>query len=77
MSEEAKERSRRKLEEVEGTADPEDFVASTGTEKSDNYDPDGAVQNTHVRFLFPSRRESISRISPVSNPYTSRRSRAM
>ncbi|KAI0800755.1 Conidiation protein 6-domain-containing protein [Fomes fomentarius] len=47
VSEEAKERSRRKLEEIEGTADTEDFVASTGSEKSDNYDPDGAIQNAH------------------------------
>ncbi|KAI0715033.1 Conidiation protein 6-domain-containing protein [Earliella scabrosa] len=45
VSEEAKDRSRRKLEEIEGTADTDAFVASSNSKKSDNYDPDSAVQN--------------------------------
>ncbi|KAI0756481.1 hypothetical protein C8Q80DRAFT_1264534 [Daedaleopsis nitida] len=45
VSEEAKDRSRRKLEELEGTADTEAFTASTGTKKSDNYDSGAAIDN--------------------------------
>ena len=45
VSEEAKDRSRRKLEELEGTSNTDEFVASTGTKKSQSYDPDEAVDN--------------------------------
>ncbi|KAI0718941.1 hypothetical protein C8T65DRAFT_637461 [Cerioporus squamosus] len=44
VSEEAKDRSRKKLEEIEGTADGDEFVASTGSKKADNYDADAATQ---------------------------------
>ena len=44
VSEEAKENSRRKLEEIEGTSDPDAFTASTqSANKSQNYDPDQAA----------------------------------
>ena len=43
VSEEAKEHSRQVLEEIEGTSDRDAFVASTGTEKSSNYNAEHAA----------------------------------
>ncbi|KAI0334405.1 hypothetical protein GY45DRAFT_33457 [Cubamyces sp. BRFM 1775] len=44
VSEEAKEHSRQVLEDIEGTSNPDDFTASAGTEKHQNYNPGHAEE---------------------------------
>ena len=59
MPEEAKDRSRRKLEELEGTSDPDSFTASTQSEKKHaNYDADAAAEaaDFQVRSSLPAAR---------------------
>ncbi|KAI8981148.1 Conidiation protein 6-domain-containing protein [Trametes punicea] len=43
VSEEAKEHSRQVLEELEGTSNPDDFTASTDSDKHPNYNPEHAT----------------------------------
>ncbi|KAI0363633.1 hypothetical protein BV20DRAFT_1126167 [Pilatotrama ljubarskyi] len=42
VSEEAKEHSRQVLEDIEGTSNPEEFTASTESDKHPNYNPEHA-----------------------------------
>ncbi|KAI0931523.1 hypothetical protein AcV7_001114 [Taiwanofungus camphoratus] len=45
VSEEAKENSRRALDELEGSPDPQDFTASVGSHKTESYDPNSAARS--------------------------------
>ncbi|KAH9897872.1 Conidiation protein 6-domain-containing protein [Cubamyces lactineus] len=44
VSEEAKERSRQVLEDIEGSSNPDDFTASTNSDKHQNYNPEHAAK---------------------------------
>ncbi|KAH9913366.1 uncharacterized protein B0H18DRAFT_1049203 [Fomitopsis serialis] len=54
VSEEAKQNSRRALAELEGSENPEDFTASVGSDKTQDYDPRRAselgAKNDDLRF---------------------------
>ncbi|KAI0778702.1 Conidiation protein 6-domain-containing protein [Trametes elegans] len=52
VSEEAKDHSRQVLEDIEGSSNPDEFTASTGSEKHANYDADRAAKKAgHVSQL--------------------------